>query len=250
MPIEVEVVDEGRRLAGDGPGLQLNLKLMGGVAVAVACPSALTRTELQRQYKDLDFAAPRKHSKAIGEFLVAEGYVADRPFNALHGATRLLFFDTTNGRQVDVFLDVFNMCHYLDLKDRFATPWAYLAPSDLLLMKLQIVQLNEKDVIDTIALALQHECGDEDSAGSMSVLRVAQVCGSDWGWYTTIRDNVEAVRDHAARVLVESADATLVSTRLDQLLQAIDGAPKSMKWKMRARVGRRVKWYEIPDEVG
>ena len=176
--------------------------------------------------------------------------MADRPFNALHGATRLLFFDTTNGRQVDVFLDVFNMCHYLDLKDRFATPWAYLAPSDLLLMKLQIVQLNEKDVIDTIALALQHECGDEDSAGSMSALRVAQVCGSDWGWYTTIRDNVEAVRDHAARVLVDSADATLVSTKLDQLLQAIDGAPKSMKWKMRARVGRRVKWYEIPDEVG
>ena len=250
MPIEAEVVDEGRRLAGDGPGLQLNLKLMGGVAVAVACPTALTRVELQRHYKDLDFAAPRKRSKAIGEFLVSEGYVADRPFDALHGATRLLFFDTANGRQVDVFLDVFNMCHVLDLKDRFGTPWAYLAPSDLLLMKLQIVQLNEKDVIDTIALALQHECGDVDDIGTLSAKRVAQVCGSDWGWYTTIRDNVEVVRDHAARVLVDSADTALVTARLDQLLKAMDDAPKSTKWKLRARVGRRVKWYEIPDEVG
>ena len=248
--INAEVVDEGRRLAGNGDGEQLNLKLLGGVAVAVACPEALTRAELRRIYKDLDFAAPRKRSKAISDFLVSEGYVADRPFNALHGATRLLFFDTTNGRQVDVFLDVFNMCHFLDLRERFATPWAYLAPSDLLLMKLQIVQLNEKDVVDAIALALQHECGTEDGAGTMSVRRIAQVCSGDWGWYTTIRDNVEVVRDHAVRVLGQGADAELVAARLGQVISAIDDAPKSVKWKLRARVGRRVKWYELPDEVG
>ena len=37
--------------------------------------------------------------------------------------------------------------------------------------------------------------------------------------------------------------------RLRLLLTALNDAPKSARWKLRARVGDRVQWYVLPDEV-
>jgi hypothetical protein len=250
MTIEEDMVAEGRRLATLGLERQLGLKLIGGVAVALACPEALTRAELRRPYKDIDFAAPRSRAKGVLELLSAEGYTPDRAFNALHGATRLLIFDTARGRQIDVFLDEFEMCHHLDLRSRLSNPWPHLAPSDLLLMKLQVRQLNEKDAIDAIALVLQHDCAEEDGDGSFDTAYIARICGGDWGWYTTVCDSMELVRQHSARILTHGADADVVGSRLARLRQILEDTPKSARWKLRARVGRRVKWYEIPDEVG
>ena len=51
----------------------------------------------------------------------------------------------------------------------------------------------------------------------------------------------------AARELGVAAD--VVDQRLDQLWQLIDAQPKSLKWKLRNRVGDRVSWYELPEEV-
>src|SRR5579859_5741336 len=152
-----DLVDEGVRLVDAAASKGVQMKLMGGVAVALSCPDAVARPGLTRRYKDLDFVAARKDSRLIRELLAGQGYTASERFNALHGSSRLLFYDGTNGRQLDVFLGTFDMCHKLELETRLNSPGRTLGPAELLLLKLQVVHLNEKDLIDALALILQHE---------------------------------------------------------------------------------------------
>jgi hypothetical protein len=35
-----------------------------------------------------------------------------------------------------------------------------------------------------------------------------------------------------------------------RLLELAESAPKGVKWRLRANVGDRVRWYELPEEVG
>jgi hypothetical protein len=247
-PILSSVVEEGMRLADAAAAGGLDMKLMGGVAVALTCPDAIRDSGLARQYKDLDFAAPRQQSRAVQHLLTEEGYEPNQRFNALHGSTRLLFYDPEHGRQLDVFLGTFNMCHRLDLESRLGFSGRTLPPSDLLLLKLQVVRLNEKDLVDALALLLQHEPGPEEGSSGISVTYLSRLCGNDWGWYTTLTDNLETVRGFAGSRLGPAA-AERVRDRVARLLRALEDAPKSPGWRLRARVGRRLRWYELPEEA-
>lgn len=244
-----DIVDEGVRLVALAEQRGVPLRLLGGVAVRLRCPDAAVRPELARAYKDLDVVVPKRAAATLRDLLPAQGYSPDSHFNALHGASRLLFFDQQHERQVDVFLGIFEMCHKLDLEPRLALPGPALAPSDLLLLKLQIVQLNYKDVTDTLTLLLQYEPGPDDGPDRLSAAYIARLCAGDWGWYTTLHDNLEKVRQQAGEILAAPADRDRVQGRIDMLLGAIDQAPKSMGWRLRDKIGRRKVWYELPDEV-
>lgn len=246
-PVADIVVEAGRlvKLAGTQG---LALRLLGGIAVRLRCPESALRPELKREYKDIDFATPRRGAKALRDLLVAQGYEPNQRFNTMQGGARLLFHDQQNGRQVDVFLGTFEMCHKLDLEPRLLLPGPSLPPSDLLLLKLQIVQLNQKDVTDALTLLLHHEPVPRDEAHLLSSDYIARLCARDWGWHITMRDNLGAVRARAAELLPQPV-ALLVQSRIDTLLSAMDSAEKSLAWNLRARVGRRKIWYELPEEV-
>lgn len=240
---------EAQRLIEAGTERGVALRLLGGVAVRLRSPHAGHRA-LTRTYADLDFVTPKKQARAVRDLLTASGYVADRRFNALHGERRLLFFDEARGRQVDVFLGVFEMCHKLPL-EKSLTQHAYtLSPADLLLTKLQIVQLNAKDIQDILALLLDfppvaHSTrpGDE-----LDVATIAELCAHDWGWYTTVNDSLDRVATDA-RTLLPAEDAETVTQRIATLKQQLADEPKSLGWRSRALVGRRMAWYELPEEV-
>jgi hypothetical protein len=240
-------IAEARRILDLAAAQQLTVRLLGGVAVAlradVALPPPLTRT-----YKDLDFVTLRRHAAPFNALLVAAGYVADDQFNTLHGAQRLLHYDRANGKQLDTFVDTFAMCHELDLRKRLPSDADTLSPADLLLTKLQIVEVNDKDLIDTIALLLTHPVAPS-GADTISLETLCATLGSDWGWYTTITDNLAKVDARLEGAGLDDAASRLVRERLDALGSAIESCPKSMKWKMRAKVGRRVPWYDLPEEV-
>jgi len=244
-----DIVGEGVRVANLADERGAPLRLLGGVAVRLRCPDTAERPKLARAYKDLDFVAPRRAAKTVREILTAEGYEADSQFNALHGGSRLLFYDTDNHRQVDIFLGVFEMCHKLDLEPRVALPGPALPPSDLLLLKLQIVELNRKDITDALTLLLQYEPVEEDGPGVLSHRYIARFCANDWGWYTTLHDNLHNVRAHAPAILMAPEDVALVQERVGVLLGAMEAAPKSMGWRLRDKIGRRKAWYELPEEV-
>ena len=173
------------------------------------------------------------------------GYEGDRRFNTLNGHQRLLYLEGVNGRQIDVFIDRMKMCHVIELANRLGHDGPTLTPADLLLSKLQVYEVNMKDLVDTTALLLDHPIADHDE-DAINAAYLAGLTSEDWGLHRTLQLNSGRVRD-ASREL--DVDAGLVNQRLDELWARIDAQPKSLKWKLRARVGDRISWYQLPEEV-
>jgi hypothetical protein len=217
---------------------------VGGAAVNLHCSSA-RQAPLKRKYGDLDFVASSKQRQAVQKLFESLGYQGDRRFNTLNGHQRLLYLDEVNGRQIDVFIDRMKMCHVIELASRLGHDGPTLTPADLLLSKLQVYEVNMKDLVDTTALLLDHPIADHDE-DAINGAYLARLTADDWGLHRTLQLNSGRVRD-AAREL--DVDAGRVSQRLDELWAGIDAQPKSLKWKLRARVGDRVSWYELPEEV-
>jgi len=217
---------------------------VGGAAVNLHCSSA-RQAPLKRKYGDLDFVASSKQRQAVQNLFESLGYEGDRRFNTLNGDQRLLYLDGVNGRQIDVFIDRMKMCHVIELANRLGHDGPTLTPADLLLSKLQVYEVNMKDLVDTTALLLDHPIADHDD-DAINAAYVARLTSDDWGLHRTLQLNSGRVRE-AVREL--DVDAGRVSQRLDELWARIDAKPKSLKWKLRARVGDRVSWYELPEEV-
>ena len=248
-----DVVDEAQRVVDALAAGGVTVRLLGGVGVAAhrhgPVPASLTRS-----FADIDLVVGRKGGHALAAGLDTLGYTANDRFNALHGARRLLFYDAANSRQLDVFVGEFAMCHRLDLNGRLGLHPLALGPADLLLTKLQIVEINSKDVLDTVRLILAHEVRGPDRpaepgrADALSLDRLTEVTRADWGWHTTIGDNLRKVRDATGDLLDEAA-AAAVRDRIDAVAVALAAAPKTARWKARSLLGRRAPWYELPEEV-
>jgi hypothetical protein len=238
------VAEEGRRLAMAARDGDLQLRLLGGVAIWCHCPSARV-PPLMRDYGDADFVGRANDRKRIVAFMEEEGYEADRMFNALHGATRLNFHDPARGRPIDVLLDRFTMAHELDLRDSASSVGLTISLADLLITKLQVVSINEKDVKDLLALLADHGFGPDD----IQLERILDVTRNDWGLEHTIHGSLSTLDEMLGQFALEPARAQRVRDRIAELTRTLDSAPKGAKWKMRARIGERVKWYEEPEEA-
>jgi hypothetical protein len=208
----------------------------------------LGHRSLAREIRDIDFVTLKGHSRRVRDLLSAEGYEPDATFNATHGARRLLFYDRPHARQVDVFVDVFEMCHVLPLSERLTLDPVTLPLAELLLTKLQIVKLNRKDLLDACALLLAHEVADHDD-DAINAPRIAELAARDWGLHRTIELTLGRLRAALDDLELGEQERSLVSARLDALEEAMTAAPKSSRWRMRARVGERVRWYDDPDEI-
>jgi hypothetical protein len=221
------------------------LRLTGGVAVALRCPSA-AGPPLAREYKDIDVVTVGAGRDATAALLEELGYVPDREFNTLHGSRRLFFWDSVNERQLDVFVDQARLCHEIDFRSRLEADERTLSLADLLLMKLQVVETNEKDLIDVCAILGDHDLSSDESGVNSAYL--ASLAAGDWGLWRTLGMVAERGEEFA-RGLGGFDRGELVAGRLERLRDQLAAAPKSRGWKMRARVGERKRWYELPEEV-
>jgi hypothetical protein len=225
----------------------VQIRLVGGLAVALHAPGGL-HPAVARPYKDLDLVTVKGKSKQAAQFLEGLGYEPNRQFNATNGHRRLLFYDTGNTRQVDVFVGTFEMCHTIPIADRLQLDPVSVPLAELLLTKLQVFELNEKDQRDILALLHHHDVGESDD-DTINAAYVAKLCGSDWGLWRTTKLNVERSHDGLSRYAFDDSERATIRQRLQALWDSIDAAPKSTKWKLRDRVGDRVRWYEEPEEV-
>lgn len=238
-------IAEGTRIAEAAAERGLPLRVLGGVAVAILCPSS-RKPPLQRHYKDIDLATNRASKEEVARLMESLGYVPDREFNMLHGHRRLFFWDETNSRQVDVFVDEANLCHRVELKNRLEVHPLTLSLADLALLKLQVVETNEKDYLDICALFADHDLSEDESG--INVTYICQRAASDWGLWRTLG----MVAERSERFALELSGFALgevVAGRLQRLRDALDTVPKSRSWKLRARIGDRKRWYELPEEV-
>jgi hypothetical protein len=238
----------GRRLVEAAADHGLVTRMMGGVAIWLHSTEE-ARAALGRNYPDLDLVAHEPQSRQVRRFLEEQGYQADKLFNAMHGAQRLLYHDVEAGYQVDVFLDRFNMSHKLDLGKRLDTEPITIPAAELLLTKLQIAEINRKDVGDVVMLLWSNRLGTDDGPGELNIEYVAKCCAADWGLYTTLTDNLAKVRQLLPEVLGDQLTHSGVVSQLDVALASLEAHPKTLAWKLRSRVGRSVRWYEVPDEV-
>lgn len=224
------------------------LRLVGGQAVRVLCPAFPPRT---RKDQDLDLASVSRARAELTRFLTDEGFEPDRLFNNLHGHKQM-FFRSPQGLSVDVLIDKLDMCHVLEFRDRIERMPLTLDVTDLLLSKLQIVELNEKDLQDAVYLLAAFPVDEGDRPGTIALARLAGVLGDDWGWWRTVTGNLDLIAglDHTTRErLVPPAPPHDPIAQARALREAADRFPKSLRWKLRAKVGERVRWYELPEEV-
>lgn len=242
-PLE-DTIEEAERVAEAAKSKGVGVKLLGGAGVHLHSPSS-HHPPLRRKYGDLDYVISSKDRKAALGFFPAIGYEANDRFNLMQGDRRLYFFDGNNGKQVDVFIDVIRMSHVIDMRGRLGHSGPCASPSDLLLSKLQIYEVNKKDLVDVTALILDHPIKSNDDE-SIDANYVAQLACQDWGLCRTLQLNLDKLRHTVGELDV---DRGLVNSRLDELWAAIEAGPKPLKWRVRAQVGDRVRWYELPEEV-
>lgn len=238
-------VDEGVRITDAAAAAGVVLRVTGGVGVAMQCPSA-RQEPLARAYADIDCVGLRRQRAEIAELLEKLGYLPDPAFNAMHGHTRLFFWDEANNRQLDVFLDRVEMCHTIELADRLGADPRTLARADLLLMKLQVFETNRKDLVDIVTLVVDHPFTADDTGINLPYL--SALAADDWGlWRTTTL--VAEKADRFARELEGLASVGSCHARVAEYLEALEAVPKSRRWKLRAKVGERKQWYELPEEA-
>jgi hypothetical protein len=245
--IELDVLMEGQRLIARASAAGVAIRLIGGVAIRLH-HSSEPPAALHRSFPDIDFVTPAGSSSAATRVFREAGYAPNISFNALHGQERLIFYDAQHHRQVDVFVGVFRMCHTIPVAERLDRDPYTIPLAELLLTKLQVVELNEKDVKDALLVLHGHrvDAGDSDTVNGQ---RIAELCAANWGLWRTVTANLRTCRMHLAGVDLPDADKAVISARLDALAARIESEPKSRIWKLRARVGDRLRWYELPEEI-
>jgi hypothetical protein len=241
------VEDETDRLLVAARENGVLIRLVGGLAVYRHARGRL-HPSLVREYRDIDLVTTGKEAGNTGRFLEKMGYEANRRFNSMNAGNRLVFYDVAHERQIDVFVDGFEMCHKVPISDRLATDAETVPLAELLLTKLQIVHLTEKDLKDIWAIVYHHEVADHD-ADAINAALIASVLAGDWGLWRTSRQTVQTSRERLTGSELSQADRRLIDNRLQAIWARVDGHPKSLAWRLRARVGDRIKWYEEPEEV-
>jgi hypothetical protein len=247
-PAEEALADpiaEGRRLVARVQEQGVTVRLLGGVAVFLQAPE--DRPLLHREIRDIDLVAPRDSKRALEPVFQRLGYVADDAFNAFHGHHRQLYVDLANARKVDVFVGSFSMCHEIPIADRLDREPMTVPLAELLLTKLQIVQLNERDERDIYNLCFHHPVSDTD-ADAIEGGVIARLCAADWGLWRTVKGTIARCQDDLGRYELVPDARQLIGERLGELWSQIEAAPKSGKWRRRNRLGERMRWYQEPEE--
>jgi hypothetical protein len=242
---EESIVTQTRSLIDGLTASGVVARALGGVAIALLCPSA-AQPPLRRSYGDLDLATPKGDGRRLEARLQELGLVPDARFNALHGRRRMMFEAPDYGWSMDVFVEEFTMCHALVLGDRLGSPPYTLTPADLALTKLQIVELNNKDAVDLAALFLDVEMTNDESG--INVGYISALLAKDWGWWRTVTGNLTWLEEVVPSLGLDAAATSRVLAAIKELRRSIDERQKSLRWRARANVGDRMLWHEQPEE--
>jgi hypothetical protein len=244
-------VDEALRIIDEANKQGIILRLMGAIAIRLHSPDyAYLHEKLGRSITDIDYVAYEKQSSRLEKFFESQNYSRRLLSFSFALGGRMIFTNNLDGRHVDVFLDRLEMCHKIEYKKRLEIDSPTVPLAELLLQKMQIVKISEKDIIDTTMLILAHEIGETDE-NTINAGYIAGILSKDWGFFFTVTTNLRKVASlmREFKVLKKEEKET-VSSRIDELLQRIEDKPKSRSWKMRARVGTSKKWYKEVDTPG
>jgi hypothetical protein len=226
------------------------VRVLGSIGVAIHCPdAAVLLPSFERTYADIDLVAYRKGAKALTATLTQMGYRDDREVYIASEGSRSMFDHPTSRIHLDVFYDKLEFCHVIPMSGRLEADRPTIPLAELLLSKLQIVKINEKDIVDAVLLLLDHPLGSGD-AGIIDVDRIARLAADEWGLWRTLTQNLAKVATLAAVYpQLDDGQRVTVAAATTALKTRIDAEPKPVAWRMRSRVGDRRQWWTDVDEV-
>ncbi len=242
LVLPVDGLEAAVQIIDRAESVGVRLRLLGGLAFKQVCPSS--RGAYVRVNKDIDLMGRREDSRKIVGLMESLGYKPRELFNKLNMGQRLIFYDMTNRRRVDLFLDEFAMCHRFDFKESMLANTYALPITQLVMTKLQVVEKTDKEYLDLISALLDFEV--TDGRGGIRGDEIAELCSRDWGICTTFTKSLRALL--AKSQTLSEGDRRLVEPRAQRLIAMIEARPKSLGWRMRAKIGEKARWYELPEE--
>ena len=245
-----EFINNAHRIVEEAQKQGATLRLLGAVAFNIHCPAYNSFQEkAHRHFTDLDFAAYFSHNDPIRKVFEKLGFSEDREVAVVYARQRLVFDNSNNGLHIDVFFDKLDFCHPIPWARRLEVDSPTIPLAELLLEKMQIIKLNEKDVIDTLMLVREHQLNNGDQE-TINTARIAGMCAKDWGLWRTTTMNLRKVQELSQHYdWLTSDDQKLIVERIEDLLRIIDNEPKSTAWNLRNKLGDRVKWYKEVHEI-
>jgi hypothetical protein len=241
----LDFVDRATELVDKASGRGIPLRILGSLAYRLHCPGNLQLFDaMKRDLTDVDFAARSDSRKELRAFLEELGYVIDQDVLVATEGSRYCFADPGSSMLVDVFFDELFFCHQIPLRERLDLDYPTITLADLVLEKMQIVEINAKDIKDTLVLLLEHPLGSVDRE-EIDAAYVAKLLAADWGFYYTVTTNLGKLRRLGAEYgKLNEEQWAVVNSRIEELERMIEEEPKTRRWKVRARIGPRVKWYQ------
>ena len=221
------------------------IRIMGAIAFRIHCNGSLELFKaLERNLTDIDLVSYSKYTREVVKLMENLNYLADKHMRMMMQLLdRYTFKNEATGYHVDVFFDKLPMSHTIDFKNRLEIDYPTIPLAELLLEKMQIVQLTEKDIKDTIILLLTHDIGDNDKE-TINGKYVAKVLANDWGFYYTVTTNLNKVKEYAPNFkILNNEQLEKINTQTNSMLNIIENEPKSMGWKIRSKIGMKKKWY-------
>lgn len=248
-----DLMDEAMRIIKDGEEKGITLRLMGGCAIRAHCSKFRhLLDEMKRKLPDIDIMSYSKFSPQVKKLFTELGYTPDQEviaYYAFFKGGRHIYYDKERNITVDVLFDTLAMCHTIDFRGRLELDYPTISLADILLHKMQIVELNEKDVIDTIVVLREHNVG-EGKKETINAKYIANILSKDWGFYYTVTTNLNEVKNLLGRYdILTAEDCSDVTDKINEILAKIEKEPKTLKWKMREKIGTRIKWYQEVEEV-
>lgn len=246
-----ELLEIALDLVAKGMAQGVTLRLLGSLAIRAHTQGTSKLIDLLQRVPthDIDFMGYSKEHINSDRMFKDLGYEPDPSvaFSQEYGIQRLIYHDRTQGIMAEIFQDKLRMAHTLDFLGRLELDSPTISLVDLLLSKLQIQRITEKDIKDMIALLAEHGLGNGDRE-LLDVNYLLKLTSDEWGLYYTAKNNLSVVREWVNHMQV--LDATLrqdVDAKLEQIINRMEAEPKNRRWKLRAKIGTHMRWYE---EVG
>lgn len=251
-PKPEEYLDEARKLTDAAQREGLILRVMGPIALHYYFPDHVElymRMERlgDRVFTDIDYASYGKSRGKIVPFFEKQGYELEKRAAMMSGGTRHIYFGARIP-MIDVFFDKLDYNHPIDYRNRLEIHPYCVSLTDLLLQKLQIVKINDKDLKDAMLLLLAGQIGDRDN-NRVNLKYVAKLMSDDWGFYYTSIMNLNKIQAAVNGVpAISEQDRIIINEKAEAIIKIIENEPKSGKWKSRAKTGTSKIWYkEVSD---
>ena len=215
------------------------LRLIGGLAVKKFCNEI---EFCERDHGDIDLVGLSQESQQIIKTLTGLGYKENEEYTLASSGHRLLFELPDSHDHVDVFLDKLWMEHDIDLRKRLNIEDITIPVSDLIVCKLIVHDLTEKDYRDIVTLVKDLEIGTEDLPSIVNLNYISKLCSESWGLYHDILESIDECIAFLETYHFEEAVSREITSKFNLIRTAINEHPKSARWKLRSSVGERYHW--------